>query len=105
MLDHKYNNFILLWLTDKLDYLTNYDDILRFNVPFGNYQVGEPVDGSCKISGSKIYGYIPTKNGYHIITKPFNLKQFREKYPDIDVHKTIQLYCIYLIIYEYRRIN
>ena len=44
MLDHKYNNFILLWLTDKLDYLTNYDDILRFNVPFGNYQVGEPID-------------------------------------------------------------
>lgn len=45
------------------------------------------IDSSCKISGSKIYGYIPTKNGYHIITKPFNLKQFREKYPDIDVHK------------------
>lgn len=45
------------------------------------------IDNSCKISGSKIYDYIPTKNGYHIITKPFNLKQFREKYPDIDVHK------------------
>lgn len=35
----------------------------------------------------KIYDYIPTKNGYHIITKPFNLKQFKDKYPDIDVHK------------------
>lgn len=44
MLDLKYNDFILFWLTDKLDYLTNYDDTLRFNVPFGNYQVGEPVD-------------------------------------------------------------
>ena len=22
-----------------------------------------------------------------IITKPFNLKQFKDKYPDIDVHK------------------
>ena len=31
--------------------------------------------------------YIPTKNGYHIITKPFNLKQFKDKYSDIDVHK------------------
>lgn len=36
---------------------------------------------------SKIYTHIPTKNGYHIITKPFNLKQFKDKYPDIDVHK------------------
>lgn len=40
-----------------------------------------------RVYDSKIYGYIPTKNGYHIITKPFNLKQFREKYPNIDVHK------------------
>lgn len=45
---------------------------------------------------SKIIEYIPTKNGYHIITTPFNLQQFKEKYPDIDVHKnnpTI-LYCL-----------
>lgn len=40
-----------------------------------------------KVYESKIYAYIPTKNGYHIITKPFNLKQFKDKYPDIDVHK------------------
>lgn len=39
---------------------------------------------------------IPTKNGIHLITKPFNLQQFKEKYLDIDVHKnnpTI-LYCL-----------
>ena len=39
---------------------------------------------------------IPTKNGYHIITRPFNLKAFMDRgYPRIDVHKdnpTI-LYC------------
>jgi len=43
--------------------------------------------GSIAIYNSKIYTQIPTKNGYHIITKPFNLKQFKDKYPDIDVHK------------------
>ena len=45
---------------------------------------------------SKIIEYIPTKNGYHIITKPFNLQQFKEKYPDIDVHKNnpTLLYCL-----------
>lgn len=38
---------------------------------------------------------IPTKNGGHYITRPFNLKKFKEIYPNIDVHKdnpTI-LYC------------
>lgn len=38
---------------------------------------------------------IPTKNGIHIITRPFNLEKFCSKYPKVDVHKdnpTI-LYC------------
>lgn len=54
---------------------------------FIEYQC-EPIiktfDGKIK---SKIIEYIPTKSGYHIITTPFNLQQFKEKYPDIDVHK------------------
>jgi hypothetical protein len=39
--------------------------------------------------------FLPTKNGMHIITRPFNLKKFKDKFPGIDVHKdnpTI-LYC------------
>lgn len=39
---------------------------------------------------------IPTKNGYHLITRPFNLQTFKQRnYPNVDVHKdnpTI-LYC------------
>ena len=45
------------------------------------------IEGPHKIYYNKIYDYVPTKNGYHIITKPFNLEQFKKKYPDIDVHK------------------
>nr|DAF16289.1 MAG TPA: hypothetical protein [Crassvirales sp.] len=45
------------------------------------------MEGPHKVYDSKIYDYIPTKNGYHIITKPFNLNQFKEQYPNIDVHK------------------
>lgn len=46
--------------------------------------------------GSKVIIDIPTKNGYHLITIPFNLQQFKEKYPDIDVHKNnpTLLYCL-----------
>lgn len=45
----------------------------------------EPI---CKsVEDSKIYSLIPSKNGVHIITKPFNLKTFKEHYPDVDIHK------------------
>jgi len=30
---------------------------------------------------------IPTRNGLHLITRPFNLQRFSELYPKIDVHK------------------
>lgn len=44
----------------------------------------------------KVQAVIPTKSGYHIISTPFNLQQFKEKYPDIDVHKNnpTLLYCL-----------
>jgi hypothetical protein len=37
----------------------------------------------------------PTKNGVHLITRPFNLQKFKEKFPTIDVHKDANtiLYC------------
>ena len=46
--------------------------------------------------GNKVIAKIPTKNGIHLITKPFNLQQFKEGCPDIDVHKNnpTLLYCL-----------
>lgn len=46
--------------------------------------------------GNKVIAKIPTKSGFHLITTPFNLQQFKEKYPDIDVHKNnpTLLYCL-----------
>ena len=31
--------------------------------------------------------FIPTKVGFHIIASPFNLQKFKERYPEVDVHK------------------
>ena len=31
--------------------------------------------------------FVKTKSGFHIITQPFNLLKFKEKYPDTDVQK------------------
>jgi len=38
---------------------------------------------------------LPTRNGYHYITRPFNLKVFKDTFPKIDVHKDnpTLLYC------------
>lgn len=37
--------------------------------------------------GNKFISLIETKNGFHIISKPFNMQKFKEPYPNIDVHK------------------
>ena len=37
--------------------------------------------------GQKVYLNLKSKNGGHLITKPFRLDVFREKFPDIEVHK------------------
>ena len=36
----------------------------------------------------KIVETVPTRNGYHLITRPFNKKEFNELYNEsIDIHK------------------
>lgn len=37
--------------------------------------------------GDKIEAIIPTKNGYHFITKRFDTEMFKNIYPDVDVQK------------------
>jgi len=46
--------------------------------------------------GNKFVTKIPTKSGIHLIATPFNLQQFKEQCPDIDVHKNnpTLLYCL-----------
>jgi hypothetical protein len=37
--------------------------------------------------GSKVEKVIPTKNGFHLITKKFNVMEFKKSHPDIDIQK------------------
>lgn len=43
----------------------------------------------------KILAEIESRGGYHLITNPFNLEKFSNKFPEIDVHKNnpTLLYC------------
>jgi hypothetical protein len=67
-----------------LDYECEPINIVTFD------DIGMPIK-----SNSKIYDIIKTKNGWHIITKPFNIEKFKEKYPNVDIHKDSNtiLYC------------
>jgi hypothetical protein len=51
------------------------------------WDIKKYINEKCKPIGDKTIAIIPTKSGNHLITTPFNLQQFKEKYPDIDVHK------------------
>jgi len=37
--------------------------------------------------GDKVEAIIPTKNGYHFITKRFDVLMFKNVYPDVDIQK------------------
>ena len=42
---------------------------------------------SLKPEGVKVETVLPTKNGYHLITSKFDVKTFKEKFPNIDIQK------------------
>ena len=41
----------------------------------------------CRPEGDKVIIILPTKNGWHLITSPFDLSAFRVAYPNLDIHK------------------
>lgn len=45
------------------------------------------INDECAPSECKMLAMLPTKNGTHIISKPFDMQKFRSVYPNIDVHK------------------
>lgn len=43
--------------------------------------------------GPKVIAKIPTKNGVHLITRPFNVEVFKSIYKNIDIHKDNPTIC------------
>jgi hypothetical protein len=41
----------------------------------------------CRPEGDKVEAIIPTKNGFHFITKRFDVVEFKNMYPNVDVVK------------------
>lgn len=64
-----------LWILDIDDKERNIDDILFF------------INTACRPDGNKLVTIIPSKQGCHLITKPFELNIFKQTFSDIEVHK------------------
>ena len=64
------------WIID----IDGVNDSTRLDEVWGFINSYEPV-------GDKYVAEIPTLNGWHMITTPFNIQKFKERYPNIDVHK------------------
>jgi len=45
------------------------------------------INTQCRPEGNKIEAIIPTKSGYHLITKKFDVLEFKKKFPDLDIQK------------------
>jgi len=58
------------------------------NVVHDIMRIIEDLHANITKSNYKILATLPTKNGVHIITNPFNLKAFKDLEPNIDVHKS-----------------
>lgn len=63
------------WIVD-IDNTNEYDNIIKLVHDLQTETGREPLT-EC----------FPTKDGMHIVTRPFNLQQFKGVYSDVDVHK------------------
>ena len=45
------------------------------------------IDNQCRPDGVKTICILPTKNGFHFITKRFDVMEFKKHYPNIDIQK------------------
>jgi hypothetical protein len=72
--EHLYSPVMIAFIEYKCDPITK----VKFD------EVGMPIGHEV---GPKIEAIIPTKNGHHLITKKFDVKKFKDKYPDVDIQK------------------
>lgn len=76
------------WVVD----LDGYTEASPLMMAFIDYKC-EPI--ATDVNDGKCIATIPTKNGIHLITKPFRLDKFKLEYPDVDVHKDSNT-CLYI---------
>jgi len=51
------------------------------------HTIHQYINNECRPEGNKVDTIIPTKNGFHLITKRFDVQEFKKRYPEIDIQK------------------
>lgn len=51
------------------------------------HAIHQYINNECRPEGNKVEAVIPTKSGVHLITKRFDVMEFKKKYPEIDIQK------------------
>ena len=77
-----------IWLLD-VDNIENPDILDVFDNPEVRRELAIRgcINKSLPVDKNKILAKLPTKNGYHIITTPFDTREFRTQFPEIEIHK------------------
>ena len=68
------------WIVD-LDGIKDLDEIR----PYIYFIMNEYNEGRGKTSGE--ITVVPTVNGSHLLVSPFDVREFKKKWPDIEIHK------------------
>lgn len=66
------------WIID----IDNVEDLNREHNDMIQY-----IEKKCRPFGIKYITTLKSKSGYHIIMNPFDVKQFKEEYPNVEIHK------------------
>lgn len=76
-----------VWLLD-VDKITDKDILETFDNPEirREFYMKAIINESLP-EGNKVIAKIPSKSGYHLITKPFDARKFYEEFPEIEIHK------------------
>lgn len=67
MIDSKYNKFIVCWLTDNLELLFDSHNKLIWDVPFGNYKIGDIIDEDSWETFEKLYNQYLSEHNMSIL--------------------------------------
>lgn len=71
-----------LWIVD-LDGAKTLDECQ----PYIDFLISEFNDGKAGSSWNWEIKPVPTVNGYHLLVSPFDVREFKKKWPDIEIHK------------------
>ena len=76
--------------TNEKRWIIDIDDVSKFSFNHDPYYISmREYIIELQLEANKTLGmtFIKTKSGFHIITQPFNVIKFKEKYPNVDIQK------------------